>query len=124
MIIDTNILIDYQNGVPSAIKFIQDNNNLSISIITALEMITGFNKKQELFAFKKLLSELKISIIHFQQEISELAYILFVQYRFRNHIDLADVIIAATASYHKQSLATLNIKHFRDIAEIDLIKPY
>ncbi len=39
-------------------------------------------------------------------------------------IDLADLLIAATAKSHKIPLATINIKHFSRVRGLKLLKNY
>lgn len=124
MIVDSNILIDLQRNKEQAIQFFKNNKELSISIITSFEIITGFRSLTQLKSFNTFLLENNISILHCSTKISFLSSELFSKYRFINYMDFADVIIAATAYHHKKALATLNVKHFRDIKEIDIIKPY
>ncbi len=44
--------------------------------------------------------------------IAERAGVYLRQFRKSHHLDMADILIAATASHHNLPLATLNLKHF------------
>lgn len=124
MLLDSNILIDYKKGKREAHDFIDSLNDIAISVVSCFEVIIGLHNRKDLNNFEKFLYKYKIRILHTNSDVSFLSYNLFKKYFFLNHFDFADVIIAATAAYHEEQLATLNIRHFQDIREISLYKPY
>jgi predicted nucleic acid-binding protein len=104
MVIDSNILIDYLNGRQEAQKFILSNSDLSISIITWMEVLIGNKNDNEVV--KSFLST--FDIIHLNLNIAGLA----VELRRNMKIKLPDAIIYATAKYKNTKLITRNTKDF------------
>jgi predicted nucleic acid-binding protein len=65
----------------------------------------------------------QIQILPLNTEAIRIAAILFKQLKAQNSlIDMPDLLIAATALSHQLPLATLNVKHFERIKQLDLIK--
>ena len=124
MLIDSNIFVDLLKGKTIAKKFLQKENNLSTSIIVLMEIIAGFSSKKQIEEFQELINNLNIHIYQINEIISVTAYHLFASNYHRCHVGVADAFIAATAVCNHEKLATLNIKHFKILPEIEVIKPY
>ncbi len=121
LLLDTSIIIDYlrQKDKKTTILFelAQSNHSFFISIMSHAELYSGKSVWQD----KKLTEALEkvcsgMQVLPLETHISREAG------RIRAHyaIDLIDAIIAATASFHKLPLVTLNKKHFSTITEIHL----
>lgn len=121
MLIDTDILIDYLRGHPSAVSFMEQNiDDLIISAVSVAELYQGVREGQERTKLSRMISAL--TVVPLTQEIAEIAGLFRRDYRDSIGCGLADCMIAATASEHHLDLATLNDKHFRMLSNV--IKPY
>jgi len=107
---DTNIVIDYSCDNPKAVEFVETQTVLpSVSVITVAEIIQGVRDKERPF-FQRVFEVW--NVLPITHEIALLAG----EYRlafFKSHnLGMADAFIAASAKFHKQQLATLNVKDF------------
>jgi predicted nucleic acid-binding protein len=121
MLIDTDILIDYLRGHPSAVSFIEQNiDDLVVSAVSIAELYQGVREGHERTKLSRMISAL--TVLPLTQEIAETAGLFRRDYRDSIGCGLADCMIAATASEHHLALATLNDKHFRMLSSVT--KPY
>ena len=121
MLIDTDILIDYLRGHPSAVSFIEQNiDDLVVSAVSVAELYQGVREGHERTKLSRMISAL--TVLPLTQEIAETAGLFRRDYRDGIGCGLADCMIAATASEHHLALATLNDKHFRMLSSVT--KPY
>ena len=118
---DTNILIEYLRGekeFEDKLKKEIGFENMLISSITEMELVTGARDKEEL---QKILKEIKgFNVLHLNSEISKLAAGYVKKYFLSHHVDIADALIAASAVYYDYQIYTLNLKHFKIIPNIRL----
>ena len=122
MIFDSDILIWYLRGNKKAKEFISLNPGFTISSISYMELIQGIRNKNELILLKKQLQNWSCDILPITPEISHLAIFFLEKWALSHGLRLADALIAATAQRQNKALATSNIKHYRFIKEIQLIK--
>lgn len=120
---DTNILIDFYKGDPTATAFFRDTgiNNVAVSMVTVGELYFGARDKRELQAFKKhlaLLTQYPVT-----EKVSEIFIELLENYALSHRLSLPDAMIAATAIANNLPLYTLNLKDFRYIPELTLYQP-
>jgi len=93
---------------------------LCISSITFYEIGIG-NRKSHSDYWEKLSGNLRI--LPFDKECSVYAITLYLDLLKANKmIDLADILIGATALTHNLPIATLNEKHFKRIIGLEIIK--
>ena len=122
MIVDTDILIWYFRGNKKAFEFIEKQNSFFISVVTYMEIVTGMRNKHELNLFRNSLKTWNVNIFHISEEISARAA-FYLEHHFLSHaLQLADALIAATANVCRQPLASGNVKHFKMIDQLELIK--
>lgn len=107
-IFDTNILIDYLNGVEASILEIEDCDSKAISIITWMEVLVGVSEHEQ-GLIKDFLSNFKI--INIDENIGQIAVSVRQKYKIR----LPDAVILATAIYTDGILVTRNTKDFANI---------
>jgi predicted nucleic acid-binding protein len=103
---DTNILIDHLNGIKKATKELQRSDDLAISVITWIEVMTGAqNKAQEaiLRAFLSNFQSLPVT-----NAVAERA----AENRRVRKIKLPDAMILATAEAAGRTLVTRNVRDF------------
>ena len=102
---DTNILIDYLNGVPAARDELNRYADKAISIVTWMEILAGTTPKVEA-GTRAFLDG--FDIIALDNRIAERA----VSFRKSNRVKLPDAIIWASAQANALLLVTRNIKDF------------
>lgn len=102
---DTNILIDFLNGIPQARDEFARYRERSISIITWMEVLVGVDDDIAVPTRDYLNS---FSVIPLDDKVADRAVIL----RREHHIRLPDAIIWASADVHSLLLVTRNTKDF------------
>ncbi len=105
-VFDTNILVDYLNGVASAKREMDQYEEITISIITWMEVLAGTENENEEAVTRSFLSQFKVQPIEIS--LAERA----VKIRRRNKMKLPDAIIWATAKELGRILVTRNTKDF------------
>ena len=113
---DTNILIDYLNGVDAARREINRYEQCLISPITWMEVMVGADPGTDISvrAFLARFSQVPVT-----SEVAEQA----VELRRRHRLRLPDAIIWASARVEGALLVTRDIKDFRADA-VDVRVPY
>ncbi len=120
--LDTSILIDYFRKSKKEQTLFFDLSKsfcFAVSVITKLEIYSGATDEQKEF-WNKLFAKMLILPIN-EQEINVAIDIIKTLRKENQIIDLADILIAATAITNHLKLSTLNIKHFNRIANLKLI---
>jgi len=119
---DANVIIETLKGDEKTIKIIESIGleNIAISSVTVMELYFGALNKRELNKIKKHLKALKI--VHFDNDVSELAVSMIESYSKSHGLQIPDAIIAATALSLEIKLFTLNLKDFRYIDGLKLQK--
>ena len=114
ILVDTDIIIKSFRGNTSVYKeLISIKDKFAISVVTALELLNGANNVKQLGSTKK---ELKAyTIIHFDNNISQLSLQLLSKYSLNKKPQLPDLFIAATALRFNLQLYTDNKKHYNFI---------
>jgi len=117
---DTDVIIEILKGNEKIIKTIESIGleNIAISSITVMELYFGALNKKELDKIKKHLKAL--NIVHFDNDVSELAVSMIESYSKSHGLQIPDAIIAATALLSELKLLTLNLKDFRYIDGLKL----
>lgn len=122
--LDTSILIDYfrkKNKQKSAfVKLAKEHQGFAISVITRFEVFVGSSDQHQQFwhSFFKNFRTLPLTF-----ECADVAVAISRRLKETNkQISLPDLLIAATAISHSLPLATLNLRHFGRIPELDLYR--
>jgi len=117
---DTDVIIEILKGNEKIIKTIESIGleNIAISSITVMELYFGALNKNELDKIKKHLKAL--NIVHFDNDVSELAVSMIESYSKSHGLQIPDAIIAATTLLLEMKLLTLNLKDFRYIDGLKL----
>jgi len=113
---DTNVLIDYLNGIAEADRELSRYASKAISVITWMEVLAGTSPADEAAVRAWLLS---FDILPLDDTIAERA----VAIRKTRRIRLPDAIIWATAHVHSLLLVSRNTKDFPQ-AEPGVRMPY
>lgn len=116
-VFDTNILIDYLNGIKDAADELGLYSERLISIVTWMEVLAGAKDSKTEMIIRRFLNSFQV--IQLNQAISETAVDLRKQYQ----VKLPDAIIYATARENGCLLVTRNVKDF-DVSLPDIRLPY
>lgn len=104
---DTNILIDYLNGIEQAKTELDKYADKAISLITKMEVMVGATPETE-DVLKTFLND--FINLPIDEQVADLAVAL----RWKHKIKLPDAIVWATAQVHRRILVTRNTKDFSD----------
>jgi len=125
IICDTDVLIDYFETdkirhvqTKEIVEDVIELDNVTLSIITKMELLTGAFNKAELRLLNKNIHRLNILLI--KPEISLIASELIEEYNLSHNLAIPDAIVAATAMYAGMDLFTYNQKDFRYIKGLRL----
>jgi len=119
VIVDTDILIDAGHNIEHAIICLKQYEHQAISIITKMELIVGCRNKRELYNTEQFLYH--FNVFNLNENISEKASNLLLQYRLSHGLLIADAFIAATAITLNYPLISKNQKDYRFITELNLL---
>jgi predicted nucleic acid-binding protein len=103
---DTNILVDYLNGVARAREELARHEQKSISVITWAEVLVGARDAADEQAIRAYLSTFEVADV--DREVAADAVRLRREHRLR----LPDALIWATARHHGALFVTRNTKDF------------
>ncbi|MDP0501255.1 MAG: type II toxin-antitoxin system VapC family toxin [Verrucomicrobiota bacterium JB022] len=116
-VFDTNILIDYLNGIESAAQELALYDTRIISAITLIEVLVGVRSMQEEKAVRGFLATFTVRDV--SATIAEIA----VRLRRDHRLKVPDAIVYATARAEECLLVSRNTKDF-DPAWPDVRAPY
>jgi len=127
IICDTDVLIDFfdhqqprHQQTKNIIEMEIGMENVLISSVTRMELLTGAANKTELNAIQKNLA--RFGTILITPEIDLKALELLVKYKLSHGLAFPDALIAATAQETGLKLFTYNLKDFRFIANLNLLQ--
>lgn len=120
--LDTSVLINFfrktKKETTLFFKLTQKHELFAVSVITEYEIFTGCTKDQMVF-WERFFS--KIIVLPFDRETNRIAIEIFKELKIKSKlIDIPDILIAASAIQHKMFLATLNLKHFQRISNLEI----
>ncbi len=116
VLLDTNILIDYLNGIVQAKEVFDRYADKAISLITWMEVMIGATAENS-EATKQFLAAFELIAIN--DAVAAQAVVL----RQTHKIKLPDAIIWATAQTQQRILLTRNTKDFAE-NEVGVMVPY
>jgi predicted nucleic acid-binding protein len=124
VIFDTDVLVWYLRGFDKARRFIENvpHERRALSSLTFMELLQGCRNQQEGRQAKAFISENISLVIHPDEIISRRAIALLEHHAFSHGLRVVDAVIAASALETASSLATANVKHYRVIAPLNLIR--
>ncbi len=121
--LDTSVIINYfrkTNKNKSFLLELTDHySEFSVSVITEYEIMVGAKGSQLIF-WEEFFE--KVKVLEFGRRVSEEAVHIYHSLRkTRKLIDVADLFIGATAKCYGLPLATMNLKHFSRIPNLELV---
>lgn len=120
VILDTNILIEILKNNTKTIEMVEKFDLHYISEVTKMELYYGAFNNQELEKLKKFLD--LFEIIPINTNISNIASNLIYKYAKSHNLNIPDGLIAATTLETGYELFTYNLKDFKYIESLNLIK--
>ncbi len=108
-VLDTTILIDYLNGIPEAAQEIARYDQITISVISWIEVMVGVKTKEHDALARQFLSTFVVHPV--DADVAERA----AQLRKEDRLRVPDAIIRATAKQLGQLLVTRNSKDFSEL---------
>jgi predicted nucleic acid-binding protein len=113
-LLDTNIILYILRGNTGLVDLL-NGNDLYISVITEMELLSyGDITEAERKQIQDLIQD--IEVIHFDDDIKELA----IAYRVTYRLKLPDAIIAASASIHNLVLVSAD-KKLQNITDLKVL---
>jgi predicted nucleic acid-binding protein len=106
-VFDTNILVDYLNGVGKARKELKRYPEKLISVVTQIEVLVGVEGDEEA-AVRSFLSTFEVREL--SKDIAEVA----VQIRKETRMKVPDAVVYATAKVESCLIISRNTKDFRE----------
>ncbi|MDQ6632171.1 MAG: type II toxin-antitoxin system VapC family toxin [Verrucomicrobiota bacterium] len=107
-VFDTNILVDYLNGVSAANRELDQYEEIAISVVTWMEVLAGADDAEEEAITRQFLSRFNIQTV--EKNVAERV----IKIRRLHKLKLPDAIIWATAKELGRILVTRNTKDFSE----------
>ncbi|KAF0106280.1 MAG: VapC nucleic acid-binding protein [Anaerolineaceae bacterium] len=123
-LVDTTILVDFLRGNKAARTWIESfaAGELSVSVITAAELVAGCRNRKEQ---KVVEEELAVyPIIWISSMISASAWDWYRRFHLSHGIGFLDCLVGASAHHHGLMVCTLNERHFRPFPHLRVERPY
>jgi len=120
MLFDTDVIIWALRGRLVATDRIDREIRLEISAVSYMELVKGARNKQELKEIRRYLVDLGFKILPITENISHRAMIYMEEYALTSGMDIADALIAATASENTICICTANDKHYKLVPGLQL----
>jgi hypothetical protein len=120
MLLDTDIVIWALRGSRKAARRIDGEVSPKLSAISYMELLKGARDKREQTLIKRFLHEQGFELLPVDSRVSHRAVIYMEEFVLSSGMDMADALIAATASESALSLCTANDKHYKCIPELEL----
>lgn len=119
-LIDTNIAIYYLNNeLPEVTANKLDEDTLSISVITRMELLSWRDAKADEYSIIETF--IQNTNVH---DLIEPVIVKAIEIRRNYSVKLPDAIIAATSLVHDYILVTRNIADFKNINQVMLLNPW
>jgi predicted nucleic acid-binding protein len=115
VLVDTDALIWHLRGYRQASLRLDQLSELTLSVVSYLELIQGMRNKAELAAVRKMLALRKTDVLPLTPAITQRAVGLMETLALSHGLQVTDALIAATALEHRLALLSGNIKHFASI---------
>jgi hypothetical protein len=121
-LIDTDVMIDVSRRNAAAANFVDSLDDITISIITAHELIVGARNQRDAEGIDSLIKTYPVQG-DLGVQITGLAYELLKRYAKSDGLRTFDALIAATAIEAGLTLVSKNRRHFQMIGGLNLEVP-
>jgi predicted nucleic acid-binding protein len=127
MVLDTDVFIDHFRGLDAATTYIQNlpADQRATTDITVMELYKGATNRQELTTIARFLTRNRVTRLPVAAAASQRAVQLVRQHGLAHGLAIPDALIAAIILEGEHTLVTSNVRHFRFIADLRLLRaPY
>lgn len=123
LLLDTDVLIDVQRDLPSAVAWLDGlQETPSIPGFAAMELIQDARNAKEVVSAQTLISN--FPVVWPTADDCERAFQDFRAYHLSNRLGLLDALLAACAVGLNAELCTFNDKHYRVVSGLATLQPY
>ena len=122
MIFDTDVFIWIQRGSERAARVLERHPDRFIAVQTYMELMQGAQNTAQQTMARRFLKDFNVQILPFSAEIGNRAMSLVEQYALSHGMRSGDALIAATAIEAAQQLCTANVRHYRQIPLLEIVK--
>ena len=122
MLLDTDVLVWFLRGRESALGAIAECANVELSAVSYMELVQGVRDKNELLGLRRAIGENAWRVIPIYEAISHRAVVYVERHALAHGMRLADALIAATAVETGGALMTANVRHYRFLSDLDLLR--
>lgn len=125
MLLDTTILIDYMRRNALAAAFIHDHapaSSFRIHSVVIGELLFGVKHRKEMTDTVRFLAQFPVEY-HSRSDCVEMAA-LMQRHTLSDGVGWSDCLIAAACLRLDLPVVTTNVKHFRAISGLQMIRPY
>ncbi len=123
VLLDSSILIDYfrkGDKTKSVLYKISEKYYFCLSAITVFEIKIGIKTDKQLNDYNTLIKNMQVMDI--DEKCIDIAVNIYKNLKIKNSIiELADLLIAATAISNTIPLVTFNRKHFQNVSDLEII---
>lgn len=120
LLIDTDVLIWFLRGRPSARRAIESCAAVEVSTVVYMELAQGVRNKAELRALRRTVRLNGWRILPLSEAIGHRATLYLETFALSHGLRLADGLIAATAVEAGGTLLTANDRHYRCVPDLSL----
>jgi hypothetical protein len=127
MVLDTDVFIDHFRGQEAATSYIQSLpvDQRATTDITVMELYKGAANREELATILRFLTHNRITRLPVSEAASQRAVELVHQHGLAQGLGIPDALIAAIALDGAHTLVTDNVRHFRFIPGLHVLRaPY
>lgn len=124
LLLDTDVMIEILRGSPEAVSWLQNLGSTPIGLpgLVAMELLQGCRNRTEQRNVEKKLKPYQL--FWPAPDDCQRAYADFAAHYLSHNIGILDCLIAHTAMSMNAELATFNLKHYRVIANLQIVQPY
>lgn len=123
-LIDADVLVDLHRNHPPALAwlFAADLSQLAVPGFVALEMIQSARDKREIASSNVIVR--RFTRVWPSSAACEAALVDYETLHLSHSLGLVDALIGATAREVGAELCTFNVKHYRAMPGLIIVKPY
>ena len=123
-VLDTDVFIDHFRGQETATTYIHSlpADQWATTAITVMELYKGAANQQELTTILRFLTHNRVTRLPVSTTASQQAVELMHQYGFAHGLGIPDALIAAITLEGAHTLVTDNVRHFRFIPGLHVLR--
>lgn len=122
MLVDTDVLVWNLRGHEGAQRFLDELDEVSISVVTWMELVRGARDQREVSRLRRALWFWNASMIQISARISARAAFLIERHALGDGLEIGGALIAASAIEIAEPLATANHRHYKSIGGLETVR--